>query len=101
MEITPNGRRGPTICSGPKVAWIEGEGDKLEQRFIFDEAIDRGTYNRLRTDLISEVTLTEMEIRNSNTDGLEIEAALDFTENMLVNASNFWKAASLAQKQRL
>ncbi len=83
-----------------KLIALKEKRDKLEQRFIFDEAIDRDTYNRLRTDLLSEVTLTEMEIRDSNSDGLEIEAALDYAENMLVNASNFWKAAPLAQKQR-
>ena len=79
---------------------LSAKRERLEQVFIFDGAIDSETYNRNRTALLSDIALLEMELRDAATDTLEIDAALDFAEGVLVNASNLWKAASLAQKQR-
>ena len=51
--------------------------------------------------LTEELTLAEMELRDAQSDEIEIEAVLDFAQMVLLNASNLWKAAPAAQKQRL
>ena len=48
-----------------------------------------------------ELTLAEMELREAQAEEIEIETILDFAEMVLTNASNLWKAAPSAQKQRL
>lgn len=75
--------------------------EKLERAFIFDTAVDRETYRTMRTRLIADLTAAEIELRNATADAIDIDVILDFAEDVLLNASNLWKAAEIQQKQRL
>jgi hypothetical protein len=63
--------------------------------------VDAETYREMRAKLVEEITLTEMELRDTAVDELEIMDALDFAESVLLNASNLWNGASFEVKQRL
>jgi site-specific DNA recombinase len=83
-----------------KLRELRSNRDKLEQAFIFDGVIDQETYERMRTALLSDITLAEMELREASLETIDAEEVIEFAFNMLVNASNLWKTASLDQKQR-
>jgi len=63
--------------------------------------IDADTFNRMKIDLLAEITLTDMELREAAMDVVSATDVVDFALDMLVNTSNRWKAASVDQKQRL
>jgi hypothetical protein len=84
-----------------KVNELRENKAKLEDAFVYQRAIDAETYKEMRAKLAEELTLAEMELRDSQADAIEIEAVMDFAQMVLLNASNLWKAAPSEQKQRL
>ena len=69
--------------------------------FVYERAIDKETYQEMRAKLTEDLTLAEMELRDAQSEEIEIEAVLDFAQMVLLNASNLWKSAPAEQKQRL
>jgi hypothetical protein len=45
-------------------------------------------------------SFAEMELREASLETIDAEEVIEFALNVLVNASNLWKTASLDQKQR-
>jgi site-specific DNA recombinase len=84
-----------------KVKELRENKIKLEEAFIYQKAIDATTYKEMRANLIEELTLAEMELRDAQAEEIEIETVLEYAEMVLTNASNLWKAAPPEQKQRL
>ena len=84
-----------------RIAQLRENKNKLEEAFVYQKSIDRETYNEMRVKLTEELTLAEMELREAQAEEIEIETVLDYAEMVLTNASNLWKAAPSAQKQRL
>lgn len=74
---------------------------KLEEAFVYQKSIDTTTYQEMRTKLLEDITLAEMELRDASSDQIEIEVVLEFAEAILLNASNLWRSAPTVQKQRL
>src|SRR5262249_52454394 len=74
---------------------------KLEEAFVYQRAIDATTYQDMRAKLAQDLTLAEIELREVQSEQIEVETLLDFAEMMLLNASNLWKSACSEQKQRL
>ena len=70
---------------------------KLERAFVFDATIDQKTYREMRSQLLEEIAVAEMEFREVTADTLDVDAVLDFAESVLLNASNLWIAADLQQ----
>ena len=84
-----------------KVEQLQENKRKLEEAFIYQHAIDRSTYNEMRTKLVEDLTIAGMELRDAQGDDIEIAVVLDFAETVLLNASNLWRVAAAEQKQRL
>ena len=84
-----------------KIKKLRENKAKLEEAFVFRNAIDEPTYKEMRAKLIEDLTLAEMELREALAEEIEIETVLDYAEMVVTNASNLWKAAPAAQKQRL
>ncbi|MBZ5533772.1 MAG: recombinase family protein [Acidobacteriia bacterium] len=84
-----------------KISQLRENKTKLEEAFVYQKAIDADTYKEMRANLIEELTLAEMELRDAQAEEIEIETVLDFADMVLTNASNLWKAAPVEQKQRL
>jgi hypothetical protein len=75
--------------------------EKLEEAYIYQKTIDRGTYERQRDKLNEKITLAEMEEHDAKLEDYEIEAVLNFAEHVVLNAARLWTEFSSEQKQRL
>lgn len=84
-----------------KIKQLRENKDKLQEAFVYQRSISKQEYDEMRAKLVEELTLAEMELRDAQSEEIEIEAVLDFAEMILLNASNLWKAAPTEQKQRL
>jgi len=83
-----------------KLRDLRNNRDKLEQALVFENVIDAETYQRMRTPLLADITLTEMELRDASLETIDAEEVVEFALDVLVNASNLWRTASLDEKQR-
>ena len=80
---------------------VQQKLDRLDEMFIYNNAIDQTTYDRQRDKLREDLTLVQMARHASDLDGLDVEGILSFAERVLPNASDLWVQASLDQKLRL
>src|SRR4030095_11942242 len=84
-----------------RVSAIQQKVDKLDEAFLYSEAIDVTTYGRQRDKLREELTLAKIEHHTEAVDELDVEGILAFAERILPRASDLWVQASLDYKQRL
>ncbi len=75
--------------------------DKLNEAFLYSEAIDVTTYGRQRDKLREELTLATIDHHSEAVDELDVKGILAFAERILPRASDLWVQASLDYKQRL
>lgn len=75
--------------------------DKLDEVFIFKAAIDQATYERQRNKLNEEIASVEISAYEVKTNELDIDAVLNFSQHVLLNAARLWVSFSLDQKQRI
>jgi site-specific DNA recombinase len=80
---------------------IQQKLDRLDEAFIYAEAIGQGTYERQRDRLRQELTLTQIDKHSVDLEKFAVEGILAFAERVLPRASDLWVQASLNQKQRL
>ena len=80
---------------------IQQKLDKLDEAFLYAEAIDVTTYGRQRDKLREELTLAKIDHHAEAVDELDVEGILAFAERILPRASDLWVQASLDYKQRL
>ena len=80
---------------------IQQKLDRLDDAFIYAEAIDQDTYERQRDRLRQELTLTQIDKHSVDLEKFDVEGILAFAERVLPRASDLWVQASLNQKQRL
>jgi site-specific DNA recombinase len=74
---------------------------KLNEAFIYRNAISDGDYRQMKEALEQEILALEMKVNEAKQEEIEIEQLLDFSENLLLNAAGTWSESSLEQKQRL
>jgi hypothetical protein len=84
-----------------RVSAIQQELDKLDEAFLYAEAIDVTTYGRQRDKLREELTLAKIDHHAEAVDELDVEGILASAERILPRASDLWAQASLDYKQRL
>ena len=91
----------PSTTQQRRVSAIQLKLDKLDEAFLYSEAIDVTTYGRQRDKLREELTLAKIDHRCEAVDELDVEGILAFAERILPCASDLWVQASLDYKQRL
>jgi site-specific DNA recombinase len=74
---------------------------KLNEAFVYQQAISREDYQQMRTALNDNLAEAELNLGQARVDEIEIEDLLNFAENLLINTAEVWVRASLEQKQRL
>ena len=74
---------------------------KLNDAFVFQQAISREDYEEMRAALNDELATAELNLGQARVDEVEVEKVLDFAENLLLNTAGVWLQCSLEQKQRL
>ena len=80
---------------------IQQKMDRLDEAFLYSEAIDVTTYGRQRDKLREELTFAKIDHHTDAVDELDVEGILAFAERILPRASDLWVQASLDYKQRL
>jgi site-specific DNA recombinase len=83
-----------------QLADLRDKKEKLDAAFVFKNSIDKTTYDQLKDKLQEEIAVTEMALNDAAVDELEIETLVEFAQDVVWNASNLWKQAALAEKQR-
>ena len=84
-----------------RVKAIQQKLDRLDEAFLYAQAIDLTTYERQRDKLREELTLAQIDHHADSIEELDVEGILTFAERILPRASDLWVQASLNQKQRL
>ncbi len=74
---------------------------KLNEAFVFQQAITADDYEQMRYALNGEMAVAELNLSQSRIDEIEVEKVLDFAENLLLNPAGVWQQSQLEQKQRL
>jgi hypothetical protein len=90
-----------TVAQQRRVSAIQQKLDKLDEAFLYSEAIDVTTYGRQRDKLREELTQAKIDHHAEAVDELDVEGILAFAERILPRASDLWVQASLDYKQRL
>jgi site-specific DNA recombinase len=87
---------------------LENQLEKYKERkeqvieaFVYRKAIDQAIYQEELDKLKGEMTLTEIHLNEVRLEELDVEAALNFSQYVFLNADRLWSEASLDQKQRL
>ena len=91
-----------TTCNGLKkrLDRIRERTNQLTEAFVYNQSIDRETYQTERARLREDQLLIEMELNEAKVEELDVESALNFALVAIGDASRFWTEASLEQKQR-
>jgi site-specific DNA recombinase len=84
-----------------RVKAIQQKLDRLDEAFLYAQAIDLTSYERQRDKLREELTLSQIDHHADSIEELDVEGILAFAERVLPRASDLWVQASLNQKQRL
>ena len=90
-----------TVAQQRRVSAIQQKMDKLDEAFLYSEAIDVTTYGRQRDKLREELRSPRSIITPRPSMNLDVEGILAFAERILPRASDLWVQSSLDYKQRL
>ena len=80
---------------------IQQKLDRLDEAFLYAQAIDLTSSERQRDKLREELTLTQIDRHADSIEQIDVEGILAFAERILPRAADLWVQASLDQKQRL
>jgi len=83
-----------------RIELIAQRKNRVVDAYLHEGKIDHRTYQDQLARLGEEHTLAEMELNEAKVDELDIEAVVNFATNAIGDASRFWSAATLDQKQR-
>ena len=75
--------------------------DRVNEVFIYQQAIDRETYEEHVARLNEQIAVTQLELHDARLEELDVEAVLEFARHLILNAAKMWIQASLDQRQRL
>jgi site-specific DNA recombinase len=84
-----------------RLAMLRGRKQRLVEAFIYERAVDRGTYQEQVDKLNEETALAEIEEQDCRIQELDVEAAINLGEILLLNAPRLWSESSPDQKRRL
>lgn len=84
-----------------KVGDVKGRLERLDEMFIYREAIDRTTYETQRDKLRQELTLAELAAHDAKIESFDVEGVLGFAEHLVANAGRLWVEGTLEQRQAI
>jgi len=82
-----------------KVSAVQGRLERLDEVFIYQQAIDRSTYEKQRDKLREELTLAELAAHEAKIEQFDVEGVLGFAEHLVTNAGRLWAEGTLEQRQ--
>jgi len=84
-----------------RVRKLERRKARLEEAFLYEETIDRATYQKHGDRLSEERALALMEKHDHELEGLDVETLLNYAEFVAENPTRLWEEASPEQRRRL
>lgn len=84
-----------------RIAELERRKQRLVQAYVYDQAIDRPTYDRELTTLDEALTFANLELRDAELEDLDLEASLGYARCLLTSTSKVWGVASAPRKRLL
>jgi site-specific DNA recombinase len=84
-----------------KVDEIKARKRKLLEAMVYQQTLTRVEYDEMRIPLEHELAEAENYLCQARLDETEIDAVLDFAEDLLLNAAGVWERCTLDLKQRL
>jgi site-specific DNA recombinase len=83
------------------VTTLKARKQRLNDAFIYEQAVDRDTYNDQLAQLNESLAMAELDLHDARLEELDVEGVLEFARHLLLNAARMWSEASLAQRDRL
>lgn len=83
-----------------KVSAVLERKERLTAVYVYEQGIDKETYQQQLSKLREEQLLAEMELNEARVEEIDIEGLIGFATNVISDASRFWVEGSLEQKQR-
>jgi site-specific DNA recombinase len=87
---------------------LEGRLDDLKERkrklgeaLVYHQTLTRAEFDEMRIPLERELAEAEDNLSQARLAETEVDAVLDFAEDLLLNVAGVWERCSLDQKQRL
>jgi hypothetical protein len=74
---------------------------RLVDAYVYQQALDRATYDRELQRLAEAATLAQLELRDLDIEDLDLEAALGFARHILTRTYKLWETADASQKRHL
>ena len=69
--------------------------------YIYDQAIDRATYDEELAGLEEALTFTHLELRDAALEDFDMEASLGYARVVMTKTCQLWESADPDQKRRL
>ena len=89
-----------TVALQQRIETLHKREERLDEAFVYEQSIDRATYEKQKDKLREEIALAEMDAHAARLDELDVEAVLEFAEHAVLNAARLWTEFTLEQKQR-
>lgn len=87
---------------------LEGQMDEIKVRkrklleaMVYQQTLTRAEFDEMRIPLEQELAEAENYLCDARLNEIEIDSALDFAEDLMLNAAAVWERCSLNLKQRL
>jgi site-specific DNA recombinase len=80
---------------------LEERKKRLVRAYIYDQAIDRATYDEELAGLEEALTFTHLELRDAAMEDFDMEASLGYARAIMTKTYQLWEAADPDQKRRL
>jgi hypothetical protein len=84
-----------------RISELEQRKKRLVQAYIYDQAIDRATYDAELAGLEEALTFTSLELRDAAMEDFDMDASLGFARAVMTRTYQLWEAADPDQKRRL
>ena len=84
-----------------RVAKLQAKKDRLIEVYVYQQAIDKDTYERENLKASEALTLAEMELRDARLEELDVESLLEFAKHLALHADRLWMEAAHEDRQQL
>ena len=84
-----------------RIEELQRRENRLDEVFLYERGIDRETYERQRDRLREEIALARIEEEDARIEEIDVEALVDYSEQVLLSAARLWTDASFEQRLRL
>lgn len=89
------------VVAKRRLAELERRKARLVETYVYEQALDRKTYDQQLAGLAATRTELELELYESSLDDLDLEAALGFARHLLTRTYALWEMVTAAQKREL